>query len=220
MRNDKNKATALRKEGWSYRRLMKELGIPRATLSDWFGNKEWSKEIKNTLNKKNLEASSTRMIRLDKIRGDNLERMYEQAREDAKKDFEKLKHDPLFVAGVITYWGEGDKASSNGFRITNSDPLLVKIFLVFLRKICGNDEERIRAWILIYPDLNKNECEQYWSKTLGLSQKNFTKTITIQGRHKTKRVTHGICTISYSSRFLKQKMLIWMGLLAEDLIKR
>ena len=220
MRNDKNKATVLRKEGWSYRRLIKELGIPRATLSDWFGNKEWSKEIKSTLNKKNLEASSTRMIRLDKIRGDNLERIYEQAREDAKKDFAKLKYDPLFVAGVITYWGEGDKASSNGFRMTNSDPLLVKLFLVFLRKICGNDEERIRAWILIYPDLDKDKCEKYWSKMLGLSQKNFTKTITIQGRHKTKRVTYGICTISYSSRFLKQKMLIWMSLLAEELIKR
>lgn len=218
MRKDKNKAITLRKEGWSYRKLIEELGIPKATLSDWFRGEKWSQEIKDSLNKKNLEASRTRMIRLDKIRGENLKRMYEQAREEARKDFEALKHHPLFVAGIIIYWGEGDKASKHGFRVTNSDPLLLKIFLKFLRKICTNDEERIRAWILLYPDLDCNSCENYWSKELGLSRKNFTKSITIQGRHKTRKVTHGICTISYSSRFLKEKMLIWMSLLAEDLL--
>jgi glycosyltransferase involved in cell wall biosynthesis len=220
MRNDKEQATILRKEGWSYRRLIKKLGIPRATLSDWFGHKKWSQDIKNSLNQKNLGASRARIIRLDKIRGENLKQIYKQAREEALEDFEKLKHHPLFVAGVMIYWGEGDKASKHGFRVTNSDPLLVKIFLEFLRKICLNDEKRIRAWVLIYPDLNASSCENYWSKQLGLSRKNFTKSIMIQGRHKTKKVVHGICTLSYSSRFLKEKMLVWMSLLAEDFLEK
>ena len=219
MRLDKERAATLRKRGLSYKQLMNELGIPRATLSDWFGNKKWSQEIKNSLNLKNLELSRERMIRLDKIRGRNLEQVYEKARKDAMKDFKKLKRHPLFVAGVMLYWGEGDKASRHGFRITNSDPLLIKIFLKFLRKICVNDESRIRAWILLYPDLNAGICEAYWSKQLGLDRKNFTKSITIQGRHKTKRVAYGICTLGYSSRFLKEKMLIWMSLLAKEILK-
>jgi hypothetical protein len=219
MRNDKDRATTLRKEGWSYRRLIEELGIPRATLSDWFGDKKWSQKVKDTLVRENLKTSREHMVRLDKIRGENLKLMYVKAREDARGDFEKLKHHPLFVAGVMIYWGEGDKVSKHGFRVTNSDPLLLKIFLEFLRKVCLNDEERIRAWVLIYPDLDADVCENYWSKQLGLSRKNFTKSIMIKGRHKTKRVNYGICTLGYSSRFLKEKMLIWMNLLAKDLIK-
>ena len=130
-----------------------------------------------------------------------------------------LKNHPLFVAGIVIYWGEGDKLSKHSFRVTNSDPLLLKIFLQFLRRICSNDEDRIRAWVLIYPDLEADVCENYWSKQIGLNRKNFTKSITIQGRHKTRRVTYGICTISYSSRFLKEKMLVWMSLLAQELLK-
>lgn len=218
MRKDKDKATKLRKNGWSYGKIVEELGIPRATLSDWFRDKKWSKSIKQKLNQRNLEISKVRLVHLGKIRGDNLKRAYEQAREEARKDFEILKHHPLFIAGVMIYWGEGDKVSKHGFRVTNSDPQLLRIFLTFLRQICGNDEDRIRAWILLYPDLNKEKCENYWSRQLGLSRKNFTKSITIQGRHKTRKVTHGICTLSYSSRFLKEKMLIWMSLLAEGLL--
>ncbi|MDO8569286.1 MAG: hypothetical protein Q7R89_00655 [bacterium] len=219
MRHDKKEATILRKNGLSYREIIKKLGIPRATLSDWFRNEEWSKRLKHTLSKKSFELSRSRMIRLDKIRGKNLIRVYEQAREGARKDFEILKHHPLFVAGVMTYWGEGDKASKRGFRVTNSDPLIMRIFLLFLRKICSNDENRIRAWILIYPDLDAEKCESYWSVQLGLSRKNFTKSITIKGRHKTRRVSNGICTLSYSSRFLKEKMLVWMSLMAKDLLQ-
>lgn len=219
MRHDKTRATLLRKNGLSYQNITTRLGVPRSTLSNWFSDKEWSRGIYKTLNKKNLLMSRRRIIRLDKIRGRNLDKVYEKAREDSRKDFKVLKYHPLFVAGVMIYWGEGDKASRHNFRVTNSDPLLMKIFLTFLRQICGNDENRIRAWILTYPDLDTNDCEIFWSKTLGLSRKNFTKTIVIKGRHKTKRVTHGICTINYSSRFLKEKMLVWISLLADDLLR-
>lgn len=43
MRQDKETAKNLRKLGKSYREIEEELGIPRSTLSDWFGSEEWSK---------------------------------------------------------------------------------------------------------------------------------------------------------------------------------
>jgi hypothetical protein len=219
MRKDKQRVVHSRRNGWSYNKIVKKFGVSKATLSAWFKDEKWSQEIMGNLNHKNLLLSRERMIHLGKTRGKNLERMYEKAREDAGQDFETLKYHPLFVAGVMIYWGEGDKLSKHGFRVTNSDPLLIKIYLEFLRKICGNDEERIRAWVLIYPDLEAETCEDYWSKQLGLNRKNFTKSIMIKGRHKTRKVSSGICTVSYSSRFLKEKMLVWMSLLAEDLLR-
>lgn len=217
MRTDRAKATKLRKEGWSYRKLSNELGIPLATLSHWFKDEKWSTQVKQKLESKSIASSTSRIIRLNKARGKNLDKLYKQARTDAKEEFAELKRHPLFVAGVMAYWGEGDKASRNGFRITNSDLGLMKIFINFLRQVTNKDEDRIRAWVLVYPDLDKDKCVEYWSKGLGLNKNNFTKSIAIQGRHKTKRVTHGICTISYSSRFLKEKMLIWISLLANEL---
>ena len=219
MRSDKGEAIILRKSGKSYKEIRRELGVPLSTLSDWFRNLEWSQKTSENLNRKNLEASRLRIIHLGKIRGDNLKKLYRSAREEAAKDFSLLKHHPLFVAGVMIYWREGDKASKNSFRISNSDPVLVKIFLSFLRKVCGAEESRIRAGLLLYPDLDPQTCEVYWSEKIGLDIRNFTKSIVIRGKHKTKRVSHGICTLNFSSRFLKEKMLIWMSLMADDQLK-
>ncbi|MCR4279175.1 MAG: hypothetical protein NUV78_00345 [Candidatus Zambryskibacteria bacterium] len=219
MRHDKKEATKLRSRGKSYREIKDDLGIPLATLSDWFRDERWSKAIKKSLNEKNIEISKRRIIHLDKIRGENLKKVYEEAREEAKEDFKALRYSPLFIAGIMIYWSEGDKISKNGFRVSNSDPLVMKIFLTFLRKVCGGDETRIRAGLLLYPDLDSETCEKYWSNQIGLSRSNFTKSIVIQGRHKTRRVQYGICTLNFSSRFLKEKMLIWMRLAAEDLLR-
>lgn len=217
MRKDKNDAFKLRKSGKSYKQIKNELGIPLATLSDWFKNEKWSEKIYKKLNKKNILSGKLRMIKLDAIRGERLKRVYEEARRDAEVEFQALKHHPLFVSGVMIYWGEGDKASKNGFRISNADPAIVKIFLNFLRKVCSAEEQRIRAGLLIYPDLDALQCLTYWSKALGLSKSNFTKSIVIQGRHKTRRVQYGICTLTFSSRFLKEKMLIWISLFGKEL---
>lgn len=219
MRQDKTQALLLRKEGKSYKEIKEQLGIPLATQSNWFKKIEWSNNISKCLSIKNLEISSVRIVRLNKIRGKHLEKLYAEAREEAKQDFVTLRDHPLFIAGVMAYWGEGDKASKNGFRISNSDPLMIKIFVVFLKNICGVTEERVRASLLIYPDLNKEQCENYWSNQIGLARTNFTKSITVPGRHKTRRVQYGICTLNYSSRFLKEKMLVWMSLLAKSLLE-
>ena len=54
-----------------------------------------------------------------------------------------------------------------------------------------------------WKNLDKDMCEKYWSKQIGLNRENFTKSIVIQGRHKTRRVQYGICTLNFSSRFLE-----------------
>lgn len=219
MRKNKAQAITLRKSGISYSEIRKTLGIPVSTLSDWFRDQEWSKNIKYQLNAKNLRGSTIRIVNLNKTRGENLNKLYTAAREEARSELQILKNHPLFVAGVMIYWGEGDKRSKHGFRVSNSDPLLIKTYLAFLRKICGAQEGRIRAGLLIYPDLNKETCEKHWAEQIGLPRSNFTKSIVIQGRSKTARVPYGICTLSFSSRFLKEKMLIWMSELPKELIK-
>ena|SRR3989344_104871 len=217
MRKDKLKAIHLRKTGKSYNEIRTLLGIPKATLSDWFSKEKWSKSVKAVLKKINLEESKVRIVALDKIRGKNLARLYAEARQEAKEEFHVLKYHPLFVAGVSIYWGEGDKATSSGFRISNVDPLMIRTFRKFLTDVCRVDEKRIRAGLLLYPDLDDETCKKFWIKEAGLSPDCFTKSVVIQGREKKRRLVYGVCGLIYSSRFLKEKMLVWISLLGKEL---
>ena len=81
----------MRKTGLSYRELHAKLRIPKSTLSDWFSNKDWSNEIKTRLDKKARKGHIVRIIELDRIRGLNLEKVYNDARLEARTEFETLK---------------------------------------------------------------------------------------------------------------------------------
>ena len=62
------------------------------------------------------------------------------------------KEKQLKVAGIMLYWAEGAKVNFNDRNWTidfaNSNPGMVKLFLKFLRLICGVDEKRIRIYLL------------------------------------------------------------------------
>jgi len=45
----------------------------------------------------------------------------------------------LKTTGIMLYWGEGAKTGS-AVKFANSNPDMIKVFLLFLRKICGVDE--------------------------------------------------------------------------------
>ena len=56
------------------------------------------------------------------------------------------REEKLKVAGSMLYWAEGTlKRSTIDF--ANSDPRMIKLFLKFLREICGVREERLRLYL-------------------------------------------------------------------------
>lgn len=220
MRHDKEKALKLRRAGKSYNEIRRELGAPKSTLSGWLKPYKWSKKISLSLAEASKEKNAVRIRHLNKIRGKHLENLYKQARTEAYEEFEKLKYHPLFIAAVAIYWGEGDKSIKQGLRISNVDPAMIKLFTNFLLHICQLDNDKIYAWLLLYPDLDEKECKNFWIKKTSLINDNFNKSIVIKGRHKTKRVQYGICNVGVSSRYLKEKMLVWVELLPKQLLNK
>lgn len=217
MRDDKEKAISLRKSGKSYLEIKKELGVPKSTLSDWFRDQKWSRGISLKLIEKTRNVHSIRIQELNKIRGNNLKRLYEQARKEAIEDFELLKYHPLFISGLMIYWGEGNKSSKSHCSIANTEPLMIKLFLQFLRNICGFKSPKIKAWILLYPDLDEKICKEFWMKNTTLKENDFHKSIVIKGKHKTNKLSFGVCSIGVSSAYLKCKILKWIEMLAIDI---
>jgi hypothetical protein len=76
----------------------------------------------------------------------------------------------LHVAGTMLYWAEGDKASRNAARISNSDPEVLKLFVRFLRECLEVPDERMRVTCNLFADHLPRQLaiEQFWLTTLRL----------------------------------------------------
>ncbi len=78
--------------------------------------------------------------------------------------------EPLYVAGVMLYWAEGDKGSRNAARLSNSDPEVLRLFMRFLRECLAVRDEQIAVTCNLFADhLERQiEIEQFWLDVLQL----------------------------------------------------
>ena len=175
MRKDKEKAISLRKSGKSYAEILEQIGVPKSTLSDWFRNQKWSNDIAVKCAKNAMNDSKMRLTSLNIVRGNHLKMAYEQAGKEAFEDYDKLKYHPLFISGIMIYWGEGDKTSKYRVSIANTDPKMIKIFRIFLKNICGTGNPKV--WLLLYPDLDETVCKKFWVRNCGLEYGDLPKAL-------------------------------------------
>ncbi|MSU54670.1 MAG: helix-turn-helix domain-containing protein [Candidatus Staskawiczbacteria bacterium] len=213
----RSKAIALRKNGKSYREISQSLKVSKGTLFVWFKNISWSKHLKKELSDKARIVSSERLRKFVLGRQKILLDSYEKAENEAKKEFEIHKYNPLFIGAIMLYWGEGDRSFKNGrVKMTNTDPAMIKIFRKFLLEIICYEKLKIKGWLLLYPDLNIKDCLNYWVKNTGIPLENFTKPTIINGKHKTHRLQYGVCTVSITNKYLKKKILTWIDLYKKE----
>lgn len=213
MRKDKEKAIQLRLSGLSYKKINKELGVPIGTLAGWFKNQPWSERIKNRLSSNESLANPRKLELMSLANKARWESRRQEHRNAATREFEKLKRDPLFLAGVMLYWGEGEKqAKYSTVTFRNSDPEMIKLFYFFLTKTLKISSDKITAWLLLYPDLVDSVQKNFWSKMTGISIENFRKSAYIKGKSPKRRLSYGVCTVSIHSRALKERMLKWIDL--------
>ena len=213
MRKDKQKAEQLRRSGKSYKEIRKILGIPTATLSGWFKDLPWSIEIRDNLATTASFSYPDKlklMVAAIKKKYDTLHTAY---RNEAIKEFPSLKKDPMFVAGLMLYWGEGDSKVENSLiRLSNSDPAMIRAFYVFLVNKLLIPKEKIVLNLLLYPDLIDSVQKNFWSMATGIPHSQFRKSVVIQGRHPTKRLAYGVGMIRVGGRKCKEKLMKWIEL--------
>lgn len=218
MRNDKHLAIKLRKQGVSYNKIQKELGIPKSTMCYWFKNKLWSQKIKKELTRRANYIAQKRLLLFVKKRQKEWEKWRESFRIEARKEFPDFIKNPLFVSGINLYWGEGDSKLKNGIvRLVNTDSRMLSLFVKFLIKFCKTPHDKIFIYLTLYPDLNEKKCKNFWSKATGIPLNQFRKAQFIKGRHPTKRVENGMCCVVIHSRGLKEKIFTWIDILIKEL---
>ena len=128
------------------------------------------------------------------------------------------------VVGLIIWWTEGTKAYKRkeykntwvyNIDVTNTNPEIIKLFLIFLRNDVGLDESRLKLQLQIHEGDNQKEIENYWSKITKIPRDRFTKTIIRPIGNKVGK-SKGTCKIRYSD---KQKYLR-LDFLLNNLLKQ
>lgn len=218
MRSDKYQAIALRKSGKSYNEISEKLGIAKGTLTGRFKDEKWSKEVKNRLMKIARDNARKRMTKISHAARKEKEVLYKEKRRLARDDFQQFRTDRLFTACLIIYWGEGDSNAKNcAIRVTNTDPHMLKLFKIFLKKYLTDVFAKSRAYLILYPDLNDDVCKKFWSRSVGISVDKFTKSQYIKGSHPTRRLSYGVCTITATNRAQKEALLEWINLIRKEI---
>src|SRR3989344_187443 len=112
--------------------------------------------------------------------------------------------------GLGLYWGEGTKKNLRTVRLGNTDPYLVRAFLIFLRRIYGINGSKLRFALQIFTDMDQKKEEKFWREFLNIGAKQFYKTINTRSgsigtyREKSK---HGVLTIYFNNNKLRNILI-------------
>lgn len=218
---EKNKAIELRRQGRSYGSIASELRLSKGTIAYWLKDHDWSQEIKDRLSKENRLQSKERYRKLGEANKRRWLQLREDKRTQAREEFSVSKSHPLFIPALMLYWAEGDSSPKNGnVRLTNTDPRMVKLFILFAMNFLKVPIEGVKIGLILYPDLDEAKCVRFWSKFTGIPNSNFHKVQFIRGRHPTRRLENGICSVRIVGGVgLKEKIYCWIELIYQDLVR-
>ena len=221
MRKDKILAIKLRLQGKSYGEIQKSLGVSKSTLSEWLSNVVISEQARTRIEQRSRKKSVAGLIKRNKQQTINAQIRAKNIRKQAIAEMADLSKKDLLILGSALYWAEGYKklktrngkeVTHHGVSLTNSDPLLVKIFLRFLREYCNVPEEKIKAGLRIFEHHNADEILKFWQKETKILSSNFGKiyrgiSISSQRKRPFNRLPYGVIQINVNNTALFHKIM-------------
>lgn len=119
----------------------------------------------------------------------------------------------LMGMGLGLYWGEGNKANIYSVRLGNTDPELIKTFILFLEELFAIDTSKLRFSLQIFSDTTPETAISYWQSKIGFSMKQLGKVIVTKsgsiGTYRNKNM-FGVMTVYFHNKKLRD---IIVGLL-------
>jgi hypothetical protein len=208
----KELAQNLRSRGLSYKEMIQRIpfAISKSTISDWCKDVELTLEQQNRLDK--LFRDGSYRGRLAGSKTTQVRRANEVAniRELAKLEISSLTINEFKLCGLMLYWAEG--AKSRYIDITNSDPLLIKFMINWLRIVCKVPEEKFRISLHLHSGQNEKQIKIYWSKITNIPISQFNKSyVKKEGSgYRKNRLYNGTIKIRVCDSNLLHKILGWI----------
>ncbi|MCX6718244.1 MAG: helix-turn-helix domain-containing protein [Candidatus Staskawiczbacteria bacterium] len=165
----KGKAINYRKKGYSYNMISQKIGVNKSTLSNWLNKIPFSpnEEVLRRIGSAKLKSALFKHTQ-------KIEEIAEM-KNLAEKDLGKITKRDFWFLGIGLYSGEGSK-SNEQIRFSNSNPEMIKIAVIWFKKICNLKNKNLNPFVHLYPDNDIEETLNYWSKVTGIPKKQFGKT--------------------------------------------
>ncbi|MDO8552421.1 MAG: hypothetical protein Q7S01_02710 [bacterium] len=207
----KQRAISMRRHGASVRDIEKRLGIRRSTLSYWFTKVPLSKHHLRLLKKRADKALVKARVQAVKWHNARKRERVALAENEARQSLSKLNLEQielLELALAMLYLGEGAKKNSQT-SLGNSSPEILAFFVHALQKLYGATASDFKCYLHLRADQNQRELRRFWSRTLGIPESRFGKTLV---DHRTQGSStypnyKGVCAVTYSRVAVKRKLL-------------
>ncbi|MBI1975312.1 MAG: hypothetical protein HYS57_03055 [Parcubacteria group bacterium] len=147
-----------------------ELGLAKSTLSNWLTRIPFtpSQEVIERVGRAKLKSA----LYKHRQKWDDINRM----RLEARRDVGLLSSRDLFMLGIGLYLGEGSKALEE-IRVVNSDPLIMKLAIRWLKKFCHLKQRHFKIAVHCYPDNDISKAVNFWSRETRVPVAQFGKTM-------------------------------------------
>ena len=125
-----------------------------------------------------------------------------------------VEEERLKALAVGLFWGEGTRRNRISVRISNSDPRLLRIFVAFLRNICGVHSSKLRVHLVLHDDVNPEEALAYWSCWLEIPRDQFNRPTSIHARGRgsyTVKARYGTAGVYVHNSKLRRVMEAWLN---------
>ncbi|TSC77941.1 MAG: Uncharacterized protein G01um101424_75 [Parcubacteria group bacterium Gr01-1014_24] len=200
-------ALKLRKNGLSYKEILKKIEVSKSTLSIWLREVELTTEQKNRL----LGKMDKMRYELAKSKVADRKKRTEEIIMRAKKEVKTFNKDPLFFVGLALYWAEGAKNPVESVKFANSDEKMILLMIKWLRKICRVPEKKFKIHIHMHTLHCREDIIEYWSKITQVPPGQFYKPYikpTSLGQRKN-ILYNGTCSIIIHDKNLFRKIMGW-----------
>lgn len=170
---EKQKAIQLRTKGYSLNEIRDKIDASKSTISLWVRDISLSK---NALAR--IEGRMTKgQIAARKAKRAQTAQREQYATQVARQVLQKtiLNKNSAIILCAMIYYCEGRKSVQQGIAFTNSDPDLIKLFLVLFRKSFVLDEEKFRVCVHLHSYHNSEQQLKFWSKTTTIPLRQFIK---------------------------------------------
>ncbi len=215
---DRRKAIELRLSGKTYSEIKNALQLSKSTLSNWLSNYP----LTETQKKKLMESvKHNKYLAIEKIRATKFKKKQSRLKKAYKTEEKKLlpfNQEEFYLSGLFLYWGEGVKGFNSTVSLNNTDPKVVIFFYHWLTKALHVPKKRVRVILHLYQDMDIQSSINFWSKTLGISPKQFIKPYvkkTLKSLIDQKGFGHGTCGLYVYNSALKERIMSGIKVVAD-----
>jgi hypothetical protein len=136
---------------------------------------------------------------------------------DGLREFDELCQEPGFRDFVCMYLGEGYKKNRNRVSIANSDPHVIDLANLWLRRLV--DDKRITYSVQYHADQDLDRLRRFWAFRVGVEPQQIKlqrKSNSNQLKGRNWRSRWGVLSVSVNDTYLRARLEAWIHRLTDS----